>query len=107
MPTTISPHHLPPPPSPNTHTHTHCLQPEPTVAVDVNIEEVNEAEFIPLETIAPSPPLEESSTPPMDSLKVSLISLSQATTSANKPQKTRRQRASNKPLIDVYGVNVS
>ena len=95
------------------HMRTYFLQPVPTVAVNIEIEDVKGAEFIPLETMTCSPPQEESSLHttqsrlPLEPQESSPLqsSLHPHTSTSKQKEKPRRRRASSKPVMGTLDVS--
>ena len=89
---------LPLPPSHTQITCTHFLQPVPTVAVYIEVDDAKGTEFIPLEPITP-----HESKPPMESLETSPLIEPRSSASKQKG-KPQRERASSKLIVDVSGI---
>jgi len=95
--------------SPHIHMRTYFLQPVPTVAVNIEIEDVKGAEFIPLETMTQEEsslhttqsrlPIEPQESSPLQS------SLHPHTSTSKQKEKPRRRRASSKPAMGTLDVS--
>jgi len=95
------------------HMRTYFLQPMPTVAVNIETEDVEGAEFIPLETMTCSPPQEGSSfhttqsrvpIEPQESSPL-LSFLHPHSSTSKQTEKPKRRRASSKPVMGTLDVS--